>query len=115
MRWQFDWGDRVAFLTTLAAQTGVEPTALADRPELFEDLHPVAEGFATLSAGRTLSVGLGGVIANGISLVEIDAYCRLNGIADAAEFSRLIRAMDGAYLERLRDLRASSQTTPDRT
>ncbi|WP_420562608.1 phage tail assembly chaperone [Thalassobaculum sp.] len=111
MRWQFDWGDRLDFLTTLAAQTGTEPAALSDRPELFEDLYEVAEAFAVLSAGRTLSLGLGAAIANPIALAEIDAYCRLVGIADTAEFSRLIRAMDAAYLERVRAKRAAD-TTP---
>ncbi|WPZ36264.1 hypothetical protein T8K17_08950 [Thalassobaculum sp. OXR-137] len=111
MRWQFDWGDRLDFLTTLAAQTGQEPAALADRPELYEDLYEVVEAFATLSAGRTLSMGLGGAIANPIALAEIDAYCRLCGITDTAEFSRLIRVMDAAYLERVRARRAAAEKT----
>lgn len=111
MRWQFDWGDRLDFLTTLAAQTGRQPAALADRPDLYEDLYEVAEAFATLSAGRTLSLGLGGAIANPIALAEIDAYCRLAGITDTAEFSRLIRVMDTAYLERVRARRVA-ETTP---
>lgn len=118
MRWQFDWGDRVDFLTTLAAQSGQEPAALADRPELYEDLYEVAEAFATLSAGRGLSMGLGAAVANPIALVEIDAYCRLIGIADTAEFCRLIRAMDSAYLERVRARRTDGPETlqsPDPT
>ncbi|WP_281683894.1 phage tail assembly chaperone [Thalassobaculum salexigens] len=112
MRWQFDWGDRVDFLKTLAAQSGREPAALADRPELYEDLYEVAEAFATLSASRSLSMGLGGAVANPIALAEIDAYCRLAGITDTAEFCRLIRAMDGAYLERVRARRADRAATP---
>ena len=109
MRWQFDWGDRLDFLTTLADQTGQEPAVLADRPDLYEDLYEVAEAFAALSSGRTLSLGLGGAVANPIALTEIEAYCRLIGITDTAEFSRLIRVMDAAYLERVR-ARQSAET-----
>lgn len=108
MRWQFEWGDRVDFLRAVAAQSGREPAALADRPALHDDLYETAEAFAALSAGRTLSIGLGGAVANPIPLAEIDAYCRLTGVADTAEFCRLIRAMDAAYLDCVRDRRASS-------
>jgi hypothetical protein len=111
VRWQVEWGDRIDFLKALAARSGREPQALADRPELFEDLQAVAEGFAVLSVGRTVSVGVAAVAPDPIPLAEIEAYCRLNGIADGAEFSRLIRAMDATYLERYRDRRAGTSVT----
>lgn len=107
MRWQFDWGDRIDFLRTLADRTGIEPPALAGRPELFDDLHPVVDAFAVLSAGRTLSQGPGGAAPNPIALAEIETYCRIFGIADQVELCRLIRAMDAAYLQRLRDRRSA--------
>ncbi len=115
MRWEFDWGDRIGFLKTLEARTGRAPAALTDRPELFGDLQGVAEAFAVLSAGRSVSVGLGGSIVNPIALAETEAYCRIHGIADAAEFCRLIRAMDGAYLERVRHRRAAESPTLHRS
>lgn len=87
---------------------------MAGRPELYDDLYEVTEAFAVLSAGRTLSIGVGGAVANPVPLGEIDAYCRLTGIIDTAEFSRLIRAMDGAYLERVRDRRSSAPNTPQK-
>jgi hypothetical protein len=85
---------------------------LAERPELFEDLHDVVDAFAVLSAGRTLSLGLGAAVANPIPLVEVEAYCRLAGIVDTAEFCRLIRAMDAAYLERVRSRHRAAETPP---
>lgn len=114
MRWQVDWGDRIEFLRTLAERTGIEPPALAGRPELFDDLHPVVDAFAVLSAGRTLSLGPAGAVPNPISLAEIETYCRVFGIADQVELCRLIRAMDAAYLQRVRDRRvADTATTAD--
>lgn len=114
MRWQVDWGDRIEFLRTLAERRGIEPPALAGRPELFDDLHPVVDAFAVLSAGRTLSLGPAGAVPNPISLAEIETYCRVFGIADQVELCRLIRAMDAAYLQRVRDRRvAGTATTAD--
>lgn len=85
---------------------------MIERPELFEDLHEVVDAFAVLSAGRTLSLGLGAAAANPIPLVEVEAYCRLAGILDTAEFCWLIRAMDAAYLERVRVRHRAAETPP---
>ncbi len=100
MRWQHDWGGRVDFLTTLAETTGRVPAALRDRPQPFEDLEPVLQAFALLSAVRPAAAGPGGVAPAAIPLSEILAYCGLFGVVDVDEFVRLVRAMDDAVLAR---------------
>lgn len=105
MRWQHDWGGRIDFLTTLAETTGRVPAALRDRPEPFDDLAPVLEAFALLSAVRPAAVGPAGAVPAAIPLAEIRAYCALFGVGDVEELVRLIRAMDDAVLARAAERR----------
>ncbi|NQW12222.1 MAG: hypothetical protein HQ481_20340 [Alphaproteobacteria bacterium] len=77
---------------------GTEPTALADRPELFEDLEPIARAFSLLSSSRPMVAGFGGVAPGAIPLADIRAYCGMFTVDDTDEFVHLIRAMDDAYL-----------------
>lgn len=105
MRWQHDWGRRLDFLTTLAETTGRVPAALRDRPEPFEDLLPILQAFALLSAVRPFAAGPAGIAPAAIPLAEIQAYCALFGVTDAEEFVRLIRAMDDAVLARAAERR----------
>ena len=81
------------------------PAALRDRPEPFEDLEPVLQGFALLSAVRPVATGPAGLALAAIPLSEIQAYCGLFGVADVEEFVRLIRAMDEAVLVRASERR----------
>jgi hypothetical protein len=67
---------------------------LEEEPEIEERLLPYVDAFAVLSAGRTV-----GMAANPIPLTEIEAYCRLYQVEDTDRFIRLIRAMDGAYMD----------------
>lgn len=81
--------------------TGGAPAALAERPELFEDLRPVAEAFGILAAGRAILPGFGETVLAPIPLTEIASYLAMFGHAgadDAEAFTRLIRAADQAYL-----------------
>lgn len=102
MRWQHDWGGRVDFLTTLAEANGRLPAALRDRPEPFEDLVPVLQAFALLSAVRPCAAG---PAHSAIPLAEIRAYCALFDVGDVEEFVRLIRVMDDAVLARAAERR----------
>lgn len=80
------------------------PAALRDRPEPFDDLAPVLEAFALLSAVRPVATG---PVPAAIPLSEIQAYCGLFGVGDVEEFVRLIRAMDDAVLARAAERRGA--------
>lgn len=81
------------------------PAALRDRPEPFDDLAPVLRAFALLSAVRPFAGGPAGAAPAPIPLAEMQAYCRLFGVADVEEFVRLIRAMDDTVLARAAERR----------
>jgi len=105
VRWQHDWGGRVDFLTTLAEASGRPPAALRDRPEPFEDLLPVLQAFALLSAVRPVAASPAGPVHSAIPLAEIQAYCALFEVGDVEEFVHLIRVMDDAVLTRAAERR----------
>jgi hypothetical protein len=73
------------------------PKPLAERPELYLDLHPVWECFWFLHPSRPM-----GMEAGAIPLTEIIAYWRdAYGIldqADLAEKIRLVRCLDNVFL-----------------
>lgn len=56
------------------------------------------EAFFLLSMGRSLSAGMGALVASGIGLADIEAYLRLFPCRNPARFVRYIRAMDSEYL-----------------
>jgi hypothetical protein len=67
------------------------PVALANRPELYEDLEGVWDAFVELSETRPTGFGA-------ISYVEIESWLRLRGgVTDRAAFVYLIRALDRAW------------------
>lgn len=76
---------------------GTVPAALADRPELFDDLEPIARAFSLLSSSRPMIAGFGGVVPSAIPLAEMLAYCQMFAVEDRDEFVRLIHVMDDAY------------------
>lgn len=90
---------------------GTTPTALADRPELYDDLEPVARAFSLLSSCRPMIAGFGGVVPAAIPLAEILAYCQMFAVEDRDEFVRLIHAMDDAYQMHLAKKRRDRTTT----
>lgn len=64
-----------------------------ERPELFDDLLDVWEGFVLLSPSRQSGMGMGY-----IPLAEIKAYLELFGTYDVERFVRLIRHVDREFV-----------------
>lgn len=83
----------------MAGAAGEVPAALAARPELFEDLRPVAEAFALLARGRPVAAGLGEAAPQPIPLSDIKAWLDLFGDPDPEAFVLLVRAADRAWLD----------------
>lgn len=99
MEWEFQWGEKLDFLKTLAEQ-GEEPPALKDRPRLKPWLAEYMGAFKLLSSSR--SVGMGGVGA--IPISEMMAYFALSEIFDPDEretYITMMQSLDSAYLKRM--------------
>ena len=94
----------------LADQTGCAPQALAEKPEVYEDLQPVLRAFGVLSASRPLHAGPNMAVAGAIPLAEIQAYCVLFQVREVEDFIHLIHAMDDAYLTRVAEQRRERPT-----
>ena len=63
---------------------------------MFPDLYDIRDAFITLSTSRSAAFGVGC-----IPLSEIEAYVRLYEVEDIDRFIQLIRAMDGAFVEKV--------------
>ena len=93
------WGQYVEFLEKLADK-GKVVKAIENRPQLYDDLQDVWRAFTELNCARTT----GGFAPNPISLAEIEAWLRLNGIESdetKQEYYQFIRAMDVIFLEHI--------------
>jgi hypothetical protein len=83
-------------------QTGVEPPALANRPEENLIANFILSAFSTLSNHRQS----GGMGMSALAFQDIIAYARLVGYTGADEilfFARLIAVCDNIYLQRAAD------------
>lgn len=90
------------FLQKIASKTGVQPSAIAARPELQLHELPFWQAFNTLHLSRS-STGFG---PGAIPLSEIVIYADLIQLPSGEEREELVqmmRAMDGAYLTWMRD------------
>jgi hypothetical protein len=63
---------------------------------VFPDLYDIRDAFVVLSASRPAAFGIGC-----IPLTEIESYVRLYEVEDIDRFIQLIRAMDGAFVEKV--------------
>ncbi len=70
------------------SESGLEP------PEIQPEAEDFWTAFWLLSDSRP--AGMAGVAA--IPIAEVLAYCQLHEVADGPELYRMIRAMDGAYI-----------------
>ncbi len=95
-----DWGDAEQWLADVAREDGKAPAALVDKPSVPAHLQFAWGAFWALSNDRQIGFGVLGPI----SFSAIDRYARRYGVAGTDEFDRLatlVRAMDGAWLERV--------------
>ncbi|MDR7036108.1 hypothetical protein J2X36_000844 [Methylobacterium sp. BE186] len=102
LRWHLEWAERAEWLADLAEEEGAVPAALLARPDLPEHLTFVWDAFWDLSNDRALGFGVVGPIP----WSSIDRYAGRVGVSDPEEFerlSRLIRAMDTVWRERMRE------------
>jgi hypothetical protein len=63
---------------------------------VFPDLFDIREAFTVLSSSRSAGFGVGC-----IPLTEIESYIRLYEAEDIDRFIQLIRAMDGAFVQKV--------------
>lgn len=84
----------------MAREDGKAPPALVDKPSIPAHLQFAWGAFWALSNDRQIGFGVLGPI----SFSAIDQYARRYGVTGTDEFDRLaalVRAMDGAWLERV--------------
>lgn len=108
VRWRVRWGADEAFLERLAAEEGVPPGALAERPALFPALAPYWRAFLDLAGDRPGD-------DRPLPWAVIDAYAARLGIADEDEFRifhALVRACDGAFLDERAEARGAASARP---
>ena len=95
-----DWGDAERWLAEVAREDGEAPPALVEKPSIPVHLQFAWGAFWALSNDRQIGFGVIGPI----SFSAIDRYARRYGVTGTDEFDRLatlVRAMDGAWLERV--------------
>ena len=63
---------------------------------MFPDLFDIRDAFIVLSSSRSVGFGIGC-----IPLTEIESYIRLYDVEDIDRFIQLIRAMDGAFIQKV--------------
>jgi len=94
------WGPKVRQLEETELKTGKPIKALDSRPEILPGLGPIWVAFQTLSAGRSIGVGMVAMPCP-ITFQDIDAYARRYGPEDPDDFERflrLIRALDSCFM-----------------
>ena len=74
-------------------QEGKPTPLLEKRPFVYADLVPIWNAFQVLSGSRQ-----SGMAPQPISILEMEAYCRMRGVRDTEQFIRLIQAMDQEFL-----------------
>ena len=76
---------------------GPDSKPMRSKPEISEEAMMWHEAFAQLSASRP--AGFSGALP--IPITEVDAYCRITGVAPREQpaFLRMIRRLDAGYLE----------------
>ena len=79
-------------------QSGHLPESLATKPDMHSWMIEYFGAFKLLSSRRQV-----GMVANPISLVDIQAYINLYGATDLREFVEFITMMDSTYLKYLSD------------
>ena len=92
------WGKHIKALEARYKSTGVQAKPLRERPRLKREDWRYLEAFETVAASR--QVGMAGACP--VTLQDILAYLEIFRVEEAhqrAKFTRLIQAMDGAYLE----------------
>lgn len=92
------WGKHIKALEARHKATGVQSKPLLERPRLKREDWRYLEAFETVAASR--QVGMAGACP--VTLQGILAYLEIFRVEEAhqrAKFTRLIQAMDGAYLE----------------
>lgn len=100
MTWGPKKGEQLSdgeWLSRIATETGVRPSAVAARPRLRPHELPYWEAFQALQLSRA-NTGFG---PGAIPLSEIVTYAELMQLPageERAQFAQIIRAMDGAYL-----------------
>ena len=95
-----DWGDAEQWLSDVAREDGKAPPALVEKPSIPAHLQFAWSAFWALANDRQIGFGVLGPIP----FSAIDRYSRRYGVASVDEFDRLamlVRAMDGAWLERV--------------
>ena len=87
-------------MADVAREDGKAPPALIDKPSIPAHLQFAWGAFWALSNDRQIGFGVLGPI----SFSAIDRYARRYGVVGTDDFDRLatlVRAMDGAWLERV--------------
>lgn len=104
------WGKHLKALESRYKATGIQAKPLRERPRLKREDWRYLEAFETVAASR--QAGMAGACA--LTLQDILAYLEIFRVEEPhrrARFTRLIQAMDGAYLEHQAAEQAKAQKT----
>jgi hypothetical protein len=95
LKWRLQWGEREQWLLDLAAEEGLDPKALQDKPDVPAHLLGVWRAFWDLNHDRSFGFGRGP-----IPFTAIDRYAvRFGHEGEAFErLFMLIRALDAEFL-----------------
>lgn len=90
------WGPQAKFLTDLAKETGIIPSALANRPVVKPECQQYFEAFFRLSASRSSN----GYSWSAITVGEVKDFAILAGLDrdEGMKLLRIVQAMDSEYL-----------------
>jgi len=89
------FGDAVAYLEDLEADTGTTPEPLRERPELLTYLEPTLEAFHLLSGARNYGQGF----PQPLAIADILALAPRYESGDHLRFLRAMRELDALFLE----------------